>query len=142
MDSAVIMYELELGRKTMRKTMRAGLCVVGAVTSAMMMVAPAASAAASSSVIVNTDATYAGEAWFNKGNPAWIDVKDGKCDGEPVYVEWQINGGSSRTYFNYNGCGSMTGVDLESSPFNIRYRVCVDDFPPASCSIWRTDNNL
>jgi len=113
-----------------------------AATAAMLLagVTPA-SAAASSSAIVYTGGTYAGEAWFNRGAPAFFDVKDGKCDGEPVYVEWRINGGSSRKYTNYNGCGTTTRVQLQSGRFNISYRTCVDDFPPATCSSWKSDNN-
>lgn len=124
----------------MNAIIRSGMATL-VVAAFVLTSAAAASAAASSSAIVKTGGTYAGEAWFNRGGPAFFDVKDGKCDGEPVFVEWKINGGSSRKYFNYDGCGTTRRVQLESGRFNITYRACVDDFPPATCSGWKTDNN-
>lgn len=133
MGNRIRSFALEAGTRVGMGAVMAALAVGG-------FTAPA-SAAASSSAIVYTGGTYAGEAWFNRGAPAFFDVKDGKCDGEPVYVEWRVNGGSSRRYFNHDGCGTTRRAQLESGRFNISYRVCVDDIPPATCSGWKSDNN-
>ncbi|HET6354332.1 hypothetical protein [Streptomyces sp.] len=119
--------------------------VVGLAAAGLLAGFSGSAYAASSSAIVYTNGTRAAEAWFNKSGAshsgyAWIDLYDAKCDGEPVYVEYKINNGSTTTKWNSGGCGSTAGFNLQKGSFAIVYRVCVDTFVP-TCSPWKADNN-
>ncbi|GII77710.1 hypothetical protein Sru01_26920 [Sphaerisporangium rufum] len=134
----------------MKTWRRAGLYlgISSLVTAGAVNLAMPAQAAASSSAIVKTGGTRAGEAWFNRSNgthsnKAWFDVYDAKCDAEPVYVQYSINGDlKDYTQENDGGCGTTMGVNLQTGYFTIKYRVCVDNGVFSdSCSSWKSDHN-
>ena len=132
----------------MKRVLRRVVPVLAVVGLAMVAVPGSAQAAASSSVWVDTGSpkTRAAEALFNRsngthGNNAWFDVNDTKCDANDVYVEYAINGGSTKTKYNSGGCGTGKGYNLQTGHFAISYRVCVDDAGFNTCSGWRGDNN-
>ena len=107
-----------------------------------------ASAAASSSAIVNTSNTRAAEAFFNRSTAgshsgkAWIDLYDAKCDAHSVYVQYRINNGDTKRHTNSGGCGTTSGVNLQSGYFAIVYRACVDvQLGGDPCSKWISDHN-
>ncbi|TMR15452.1 hypothetical protein ETD86_27115 [Nonomuraea turkmeniaca] len=125
------------------------LAVAGVFVLAMggLFVLSPAALAASSNAIVYTDGTRAGEVWFNRsngtrGNRAWFDLYDAKCDKHSVYVEYSINNGADERKKNDGGCGTTRGFNLRTGYFAIVYRVCVDDtFGNHPCSGWRSDHN-
>ena len=107
----------------------------------------AAPRAASSSSIANTDGTRAAEAFFNRsGGDAACDgpciaLFDAKCDSHSVYVEYQINNGSTTRRTNGGGCNTTLRIPL-SGNFNISYKACVDiQLGSDACGPTRFDHN-
>jgi len=95
-----------------------------------------------SCVFVDLNGTAAGQACFNRANPASISMEDLSCDGHNVYVLYTINTGSQVRKDVSDGCPHSASFPLPSGFFTIKYQACVDLFRiPDVCSNIISDHN-
>lgn len=68
-------------------------------------------------------------------------LKDSKCDGHSVYIDYKIAGTSKPRIANDGGCNTQTDTNLSlSEGTRVEYKVCTQkEFAPDSCSTWITD---
>lgn len=122
---------------TPRAALRVGLVLL-ATLGLFIAGTPAAEAAASSSSIAYTNGTRAAEVFFNHrvpgthGDRAWLDIHDGKCDANPVFVRYEVVRPGmgiifDQRYWNREGCGTTQGHNLLwNNGDTVRYKACVD----------------
>jgi hypothetical protein len=109
------------------KTLAKRAAITASAVAAALVVMTAPAFAATSEADVYTDGTAAGKAWFNAGaGQNYWDIKDTKCDGRAVILEYSING-SWYTWQMSAGCGNTSRYYLSPGyPGNwLEYHLCM-----------------
>jgi hypothetical protein len=110
---------------------------LGAATAAMVMVAGPAVAGSNSNLSTTAGASAR---FLHVGD--LIKVCDTESDGESVYAEYQINGGSTRTTSQHNGGNNTCGEKSTGNPSEgseVRQRASRQaEFAPDNHGEWKT----